>query len=176
MARQSGTWQGRNGLPHDPVFVSDVLGNVRYAPGWLVLRVSVGWLWLEAGWGRLGGFPTPFGQLLSAWQGGVGDLVAVVLTIAGIALILGAFVGPAAFLGGCLSAGIWANEGIGIAAFQFAAVIWLILTWKTAGWIGLDRWLLPALGMPWRGSALFSRTRTFEVMQRRAENVEVHPQ
>jgi thiosulfate dehydrogenase (quinone) large subunit len=33
----------------------------------------------------------------------------------------------------------------------------LSLAWKTAGWIGLDRWLLPLLGMPWRGGALFGK-------------------
>jgi len=27
--------------------------------------------------------------------------------------------------------------------------IFLILAWKIAGYIGLDRWLLPALGTPW---------------------------
>jgi thiosulfate dehydrogenase [quinone] large subunit len=25
----------------------------------------------------------------------------------------------------------------------------LILAWKTAGWYGLDRWLLPLVGTPW---------------------------
>jgi thiosulfate dehydrogenase [quinone] large subunit len=175
MARQSGIGQGRNDLPHDPPFVDDILGNVRYAPFWLALRVAVGWLWLEAGWGRLGRFSTPFGQLLSPQPGRGADLVAAVLTIAGIALMLGALVGPVAFLGGCVSAGLWAGEGIGFAALQFAAVIWLILAWKTAGWIGLDRWLLPALGAPWRGGALFKREQPFDVLRRRTKNVEAHP-
>ena len=26
----------------------------------------------------------------------------------------------------------------------------LILAWKTAGWYGLDRYLLPLLGTPWK--------------------------
>jgi hypothetical protein len=30
----------------------------------------------------------------------------------------------------------------------------LILAWRNAGWWGLDRWVLPALGTPWhRGRA-----------------------
>jgi thiosulfate dehydrogenase [quinone] large subunit len=90
-------------------------------------------------------------------EGRGANLVADVLTIAGIALILGALVGPLAFVGGCLSAGLWAGEDLALASLHFAAVIWLVLAWKTAGWIGLDRWLLPALGLPWRGSVLFGR-------------------
>jgi len=31
----------------------------------------------------------------------------------------------------------------------FAIATWLVLAWRNAGWIGLDRWLLPALGTPW---------------------------
>jgi thiosulfate dehydrogenase [quinone] large subunit len=30
----------------------------------------------------------------------------------------------------------------------------LILAWKTAGWWGLDRWLLPAVGTPWQTGRL----------------------
>ena len=127
----------------DPALVRDVLADVRFAPVWLALRVVLGWLWLEAGWTRLQG------------ASGAGDPLAVGLTLAGIALILGVLTGPAAFVGGCLSIGLWDAAGSQAVAFLFAAVVWLVLTWKTAGWIGLDRWLLPLLGMPWRGGVLF---------------------
>ena len=37
----------------------------------------------------------------------------------------------------------------------FTMAIGIILAWKVAGWYGLDRYLLPALGAPWRrGPAL----------------------
>lgn len=68
----------------------------------------------------------------------------------GIALILGAFTGIAAFTGGFLN---WNFVMAGTAssnALLFAIATWLVLAWKTAGLIGLDRWLLPALGTPWR--------------------------
>jgi thiosulfate dehydrogenase [quinone] large subunit len=29
-----------------------------------------------------------------------------------------------------------------------------VLAWKTAGWIGLDRWRLPPVGTPWRPGGL----------------------
>jgi len=35
--------------------------------------------------------------------------------------------------------------------------IGLILAWRVAGYYGLDRYLLPALGAPWRPGTVFSR-------------------
>jgi thiosulfate dehydrogenase [quinone] large subunit len=124
----------------DPAFLHGLLADTRFSPLWLILRVTLGWILLEAGWLRL--------------QGAAGPL-AIALTLAGIALILGITTGLSAFIGGCLSAGIWAGEDLTVAALRFAAVVWLVLAWKTAGWIGIDRWLLPLLGMPWRGGHLF---------------------
>ncbi len=68
----------------------------------------------------------------------------------GVALILGAFVGIAAFAGGFMN---WNFMMAGTASTNpvlFTLSIILILAWKTAGWWGLDRWLLPRLGTPWR--------------------------
>ena len=67
----------------------------------------------------------------------------------GIALVLGAFVGIAAFVGGFLNwnfimAGTASTNGL-----LFAIAIVLMLAWKVAGWYGLDRWLLPLIGTPW---------------------------
>ena len=31
------------------------------------------------------------------------------------------------------------------------------MAWKVAGYFGLDRWLIPALGAPWKVGALFER-------------------
>ena len=142
MKRQPMSGARQRVLP-DPVLLRDVLADVRFAPIWLVLRVVLGWLWLEGGWLRL--------------QGGSesGDPLALGLTLAGIALILGVLTGPAAFVGGCLSIELWDSAGVAVVTLLFAAVVWLVLAWKTAGWIGLDRWLLPLLGMPWRGGVLF---------------------
>jgi thiosulfate dehydrogenase [quinone] large subunit len=68
----------------------------------------------------------------------------------GLGLILGAFTGLAA-AGGLLMnmafllAGTTSTNPI----LAIMAVL-LILAWKNAGYIGLDRWLLPLLGTPWR--------------------------
>jgi thiosulfate dehydrogenase [quinone] large subunit len=32
----------------------------------------------------------------------------------------------------------------------FALTVFLVLGWKVAGWVGLDRVLLPLLGTPWQ--------------------------
>ena len=142
MVRQQMSGAGERVLPN-PALLRDIFADVRFAPIWLALRVVLGWLWLEAGWLRL--------QAAS----GSGDPLAVGLTLAGIALILGVLTGPAAFVGGCLGIGQWDSAGLQVVTLLFAAVVWLVLAWKTAGWIGLDRWLLPLLGMPWRGGVLF---------------------
>lgn len=68
----------------------------------------------------------------------------------GIALIVGAFVGIAAFFGVFMN---WHFVMAGTAstnAMLMAVGIVLILAWKTAGWIGLDRYFLPLVGTPWQ--------------------------
>ena len=43
---------------------------------------------------------------------------------------------------------------------MFTFAVGLMLAWKVAGFYGVDRSLLPALGAPWRPGALFSHHRT----------------
>lgn len=69
--------------------------------------------------------------------------------LVGVALILGAFVGIAAFFGSFMNwnfimAGSASSNGL-----MLTMAILIILAWKVAGWYGLDRWLLPLLGTPW---------------------------
>lgn len=77
--------------------------------------------------------------------------------LVGIALILGLFTGIAAFFGGFLN---WNFMMAGTASTNpvlFTISIFLILAWKTAGWLGLDRWVLPNLGTPWQPGRLFQK-------------------
>jgi thiosulfate dehydrogenase [quinone] large subunit len=39
----------------------------------------------------------------------------------------------------------------------FTLAVGLMLAWRVAGYYGLDRYLLPMLGAPWRPGALFRR-------------------
>jgi thiosulfate dehydrogenase [quinone] large subunit len=75
------------------------------------------------------------------------------LTI-GLALILGAFVGIAAFGGALLNWNFIMAGAASTNAVLFTLAVLLMLAWKVAGWYGLDRFLLPLIGTPWaRGSA-----------------------
>ena len=67
----------------------------------------------------------------------------------GIALILGAFVGLAA-TGGLLMNMAYMLAGTTSTNPVLAILgVLLILAWKNAGYIGVDRYLLPLLGTPW---------------------------
>jgi thiosulfate dehydrogenase [quinone] large subunit len=77
-------------------------------------------------------------------------LVAYGELLIGVALILGAFTGIAAFFGGFMN---WNFMMAGTASTNpllFAVAVIMILAWKTAGYYGLDRVLLPMLGTPWK--------------------------
>jgi thiosulfate dehydrogenase [quinone] large subunit len=78
--------------------------------------------------------------------------------LVGAALILGAFVGIAAFFGAFLNWNFMMAGTASINPLMFVLTILLILAWKTAGWIGLDRWLLPMVGTPWQPGKVFSRS------------------
>lgn len=67
----------------------------------------------------------------------------------GIGLILGIFTGLAAFFGTTMNASYVLAGTVSINPVLFALGSLLVLAWKTAGWWGGDRWLLPALGTPW---------------------------
>lgn len=77
--------------------------------------------------------------------------------LVGIALILGIFTGIAAFFGGFLNWNFMMAGSASTNPVLFVISIFLILAWKTAGWIGLDRWILPALGTPWQPGKLFEK-------------------
>ena len=80
-------------------------------------------------------------------------LVAYGELLIGIALILGAFVGIAAFAGAFMNwnflmAGTASTNGL-----LLVVAILLILAWKVAGTVGADFFLLRWLGTPWRATS-----------------------
>lgn len=88
-------------------------------------------------------------MLDNQWYTWFADLIMYGEFLIGIALILGAFTGIAAFAGSFMNwnfimAGAASTNGL-----MFSLAVLLILSWKAAGWIGLDRYLLPRLGTPW---------------------------
>ena len=80
------------------------------------------------------------------WNTWFADLVMYGELLVGIALILGAFTGLAAFAGSFMNwnfimAGAASTNGL-----MLTLAVFLILAWKVAGWYGFDRWLLTLLG------------------------------
>jgi thiosulfate dehydrogenase [quinone] large subunit len=68
----------------------------------------------------------------------------------GLGLLVGAFVGVAAFFGALMNMSFLLAGTVSTNPVLFFVGILLILAWKNAGYLGLDRFLLPALGTPWR--------------------------
>jgi thiosulfate dehydrogenase [quinone] large subunit len=161
----------------------------------LIVRLYVGWAWLQAGWGKvtnpawvgnkagtaLAGFVNnaltkasgehPDVQIWYAsflrnivlpHAGTWGHLVAFGETLVGIGLILGAFAGIAAFFGIVMNLNYLLAGAVSVNPILLMLSIFLVLAWKTVGWWGLDRWLLPALGTPWRPGRIFQGKKTSE--------------
>ncbi|HXF82843.1 MAG TPA: DoxX family membrane protein [bacterium] len=179
----------------DPAFARVLFSTTRFAWLWAILRVWLGYRWLESGLAKLGnpawtgtgaalkGFweravqvPPPPGRppIAFDWYRGFiqylldtqsytwfAKLVAYGEVLVGVALVLGAFVGVAAFFGGFMN---WNFMMAGTASTNpvlFTLAILLILAWKVAGYYGVDRVLLPAIGTPWRPGKVFAgRLRT----------------
>ncbi|MDX1401316.1 MAG: DoxX family protein [Kiloniellales bacterium] len=78
-----------------------------------------------------------------------GKLVAFGELLVGIALILGLFTGIAAFFGAFMNWNFMMAGSASSNPMLFLVAVLLILAWKVAGYIGLDRFLLPLLGTPW---------------------------
>jgi thiosulfate dehydrogenase [quinone] large subunit len=84
-------------------------------------------------------------------------LISIGEFVVGIALILGLLTGIAAFVGGFMNWNFMMAGSASINPVMCLLSILLILAWKTAGWYGIDRWLLPMLGTHWKPGVVFSR-------------------
>jgi thiosulfate dehydrogenase [quinone] large subunit len=172
----------------DPPFAVALFGEVRWAWIWLILRLYVGWEWVNAGWDKLhsaawvgssagtaltgfiNGALTETGGAHPSVQGWYAwflqhivlpnvdlwsHLVAYGEFLVGIALILGIFTGLAAFFGSFMNVNYLLAGAVSTNPILFVIATWLVLAWKTAGWWGLDRWILPELGTPWSPGLIF---------------------
>lgn len=76
----------------------------------------------------------------------------------GVALIAGALTGVAAFFGAFMNMSFLLAGTASTNPIMFTLAIGLILAWKVAGYHGVDRFLLPMLGTPWRPGSIATRT------------------
>jgi len=77
-------------------------------------------------------------------------VVAIGETLVGIALIVGAFTGIAAFFGALMNFNFMLAGSASSNPVLFLIAIGLILAWKVAGIVGADFFLLRRLGTPWQ--------------------------
>jgi thiosulfate dehydrogenase [quinone] large subunit len=171
----------------DPPLARLLFSSTRMAWFWLVVRLYVGYAWLEGGlhkvvdpkwmddgsallgyWTNAVRVPAPparapitydwfrsFLQFLidndtSVWMAKIivfGELAV------GFGLIVGAFVGVAAFFGALMNMNFMLAGSASTNPVLFFLAVGLMLAWKTAGYYGADRVLLPLVGTPWRAEA-----------------------
>lgn len=79
--------------------------------------------------------------------------------LVGLALIVGLFVGIAAFFGGLMNFNFMLAGSASTNPVLFLLAVLLMLAWKTAGYWGLDRWAMRFLGTPWRRGQLFEKNK-----------------
>lgn len=70
--------------------------------------------------------------------------------LVGLGLIVGLFTGIAAFFGGFMNFNFLLAGTISTNPILLVLSIGLVLAWRVAGYIGLDRFALPWLGTPWQ--------------------------
>lgn len=81
----------------------------------------------------------------------------------GIALILGAFTGIAAFMGGFMNWNFMMAGSASVNPLFFVISVGLILAWKVSGYLGADYFLLPWLGTPWGRKAPAAETASISI-------------
>ncbi|HBY94347.1 MAG: DoxX family membrane protein [Ardenticatenaceae bacterium] len=171
----------------DPPLARFFFADTRSAWLWLLVRLYLGWQWVEAGLHKIGdpGWVAGGESLKGFWARAIaipengrptiafdwyrdfiawllqtnsytwfGKVIAYGEFLVGVGLIVGAFVGIAAFGGALMNwnfimAGAASTNGL-----LFTLAILLMLAWKVAGYIGLDYYLLPLLGTPWKGRSV----------------------
>jgi thiosulfate dehydrogenase (quinone) large subunit len=77
-------------------------------------------------------------------------LVAIGEFLVGVGVLVGALVGIAAMFGATMNVAFLLSGSASTNPVLLLAAIFLVLAWKVAGWVGLDRFLLPLLGTPWQ--------------------------
>ncbi len=73
----------------------------------------------------------------------------------GIALILGIFTGIAAFFGTFMNLNYLFAGTVSVNPLLLLIQLFIVLAWRIAGFYGLDRFVLPALGTPWQAGKIF---------------------
>jgi len=146
---------------------------------WLVVRLYMAYVFLPAGWGKITSGKWLFGDG-SPIQGLVGGaiqnedtpgwyvwflqnvvqpnaslfatLVALGEFAVGLGLLVGLLTGIAAFGGVFLNSNFILAGALGSNPALVVLGLFLVVAWRNAGWIGLDRWFIP-----WTHRTMFAK-------------------
>jgi len=77
----------------------------------------------------------------------------------GLGILLGALTGIAAGFGVLMNLNYLLAGTVSINPVLGALGLFLCFAWRVAGLVGLDRWLLPLLGLPWKPGTVFTQPR-----------------
>jgi thiosulfate dehydrogenase [quinone] large subunit len=94
------------------------------------------------------------------WYTWFAKIIAVGELLVGIGLVVGALVGIAAFFGTLMNFNFLLAGSASTNPVLFGLGVFLVIGWKVAGYLGLDRVLLPMLGTPWTRGPLASKEQT----------------
>jgi thiosulfate dehydrogenase (quinone) large subunit len=93
------------------------------------------------------------------WYTWFAKIVAIGEFMVGLGLIVGALVGIAAFFGTVMNFSFMMAGTASSNPVLFGLGVFIVLGWKVAGHLGIDRWLLPILGTPWRPGPIRQQSR-----------------
>lgn len=75
----------------------------------------------------------------------------------GLGILLGILTGIAAGFGVLMNLNYLLAGTVSINPVLGVFGLFLVLSWRVCGWLGFDRWLLPALGLPWKPGTWFQQ-------------------
>lgn len=170
----------------DPPILAKIFSSPRAAWFWLILRVWVGYQWVEAGLHKVTdpGWTQTGESLMGFWTRAVSipaegrppisfdwyrsfiqfmldaqaytwfaKLVAYGEMLVGIALIVGALTGVAAFFGAFMNWNFMMAGSASTNPWLFVLALGILAAWKIAGYIGFDYFLFPFI------SRIFDRSK-----------------
>lgn len=85
----------------------------------------------------------------------------------GLGVLLGVLTGIAAGFGVLMNLNYLLAGTVSINPVLGVFGLFLVISWRVCGWIGFDRFLLPALGLPWKPGAWFGAQETPASVMRR---------
>jgi thiosulfate dehydrogenase (quinone) large subunit len=94
-------------------------------------------------------------MLRHEWYTWFAKVIAIGEFLVGVGLLLGALVAIAAFFGTVMNFAYLLAGSSSSNPVLFGLSVFIILGWKVAGYWGLDRYLLPLLGVPWKAGRIF---------------------